>query len=392
MCIRQLFTLLLIIKVSSAKDCVIENVGRNASKEIDLIKYLERNYDAKYPPPTNTSFVEVKAKFILKSFNFDSSDDLFSIYSLLVLSWTDDRLQWKPECYAGIDEVIVYSHDIWYPSLRIMNGDADEDYKVVFFSPCTVNKLGEVACVQKIYDKTVCSAKLWNWPYDSQICKLEVGVWKYPIKKVNLIFGAKAINMIVAGYGAEWDITDYKQEEEEDSDMQLRMIFTLERHGQILAAIIIYPGVILCVLTLTCLLLDVRNYLRLYLICFNLANHLLFMNVLGELIPKHCAEHPLLLLYYRGSVILTVLVILFSIVLKSMCEKETMPSALIERVTNYVVNSRCKYMIWKWDAQEEKSKMWVDFASLINNFILYAFIITYICMYFVYIPQPIPFN
>ncbi|KAJ0171191.1 hypothetical protein K1T71_013390 [Dendrolimus kikuchii] len=391
-CIPLYIVLFLFIKLSSADDCVINNIGKNASWELQLIKHLRCNYNSRYPPNTNESFVEVNAKFMMKYFNFDATEELFSIHTWLILYWVDDRLKWTPENYGGLEKIDIYNHNIWYPALRLMNGDAEFDYKDVYMVPCTIEHTGDVTCLQIIYDNTVCSTKLWDWPYDSQVCKLEVGVWKYPMKKINIIFAKKAVNMLVAGYGGEWDITDYKQEEDQGSNTQLRIFFTLERHGEILAAITIYPAVIFGVLTLTSLMIDVRRNLRLGLICFSLANQLLQLNVLAELIPKHSAAHPSLVLYYRGSIILTILVVLLSIILKSLCRKDKMPSALIERVSDYVVNSRLKYIIWKWEYEEEKCKVWMDFASLINSVVLYVFTITYICMYAVYVPQPIPFN
>ncbi|CAD0206274.1 unnamed protein product [Chrysodeixis includens] len=300
------------LNLTLAKDCVRNDVPEHIKWEKKLRAELTCSYRFALVPPAGnqTHPFTVNIRFSMKYFTFNSQEEIFTIQSLMYLSWTDERLKWNPKKFFGINETSISSVNIWTPMLRLFNSADSFDFDRFFYVRCNVQSSGRVNCRPRMVHAAICSVKLRNWPYDVQECSLEFGVYPSKWTKFRMNYTSRAISMFGAEYGAEWFISDYKQSGNITSDNQLKMTFVLEREAGGLAAVVVYPALILTFLSVSTLFLDVMMNVRLILAFFSLYSHFYFLSEMGQNIPKDSLDPPLLLLYYRASFTLTAVIVM----------------------------------------------------------------------------------
>lgn len=355
-----------------------------------------------WPPPSNSTVpLQIMLKFSLKQFKFDSELQEFSTYMLKILKWDDERFKWDPDKYGGIETLEASSMDIWVPEIRLLNSVEEEWAQKYLYMPCELNSNGSVSCVGWIVYRAKCSTDLKDWPYDAQYCKLELGPFHEYATKVQLDVGARAVSMIGSEYGVEWDIMGYDQIVDEISEKQLIIKFRLERHGEVLAAIVIFPSLILTALTFSSLFIDVRLNLRLLVAFFSLMDHFYFLTDLPWEMPGNTKDAPRLLMYYRGSFIMTNVLVAVSLVLNFVCRREAVCPSWISSVNDFVImNKFLKFIIWpRWESKDSKeintrnfAKDWTDFGNIVNSMCILITVIVYICLYCLFMPHPIPYE
>lgn len=386
------------LNLTLGKNCARNDVPEHITWEKKLKEELKCSYRfALVPPPGNeTHPFTVNVRFTMKYFTFNSQMEIFTVQNLMYLSWIDERLKWDPKKFFGINETYITSVNIWTPTLRLFNAADSFDFERFYYVRCSVKSTGRVDCMPRMVHLAICSVKLKNWPYDVQECSLEFGI--YPSKWTNfrMNYSSRAISMFGAEYGAEWFISDYKQSGNRSSDNQLKMTFVLEREAGGLAAVVVYPALILTFLTVSSLLLDVMMHVRLILVCFSLYSHFYFLSELGMNIPKDSVDPPTLLLYYRASLILTVMIGMVTLTLCKVCRLKSKPPSYILSVNDFVYNGYEKYIVipewdFKRDLKENKvNEDWIKFSNAVNSLLIIVTVVTYVGLYFSFVPQPVP--
>lgn len=392
--------LLSILNITLAEDCVINNMPERMAFEKQLRRDLACDPMRRIEPPNNSSNFNVNLKFVLKRFNFDSDVGVMAIQTWMFISWKDERLKWDPEKYYSIKSTRMLSINMWHPGFRLFNSALSNDFDRYYYAWCVLKNTGQVHCVVRITHSAICKVNLTDWPYDQQKCSFEFGAWSAKSSSFKLNVTSRAITMFGADYEAEWVITDYRQEVNTSAERQLKMIFTLDREAASLAAIVVYPAVILTVLSVTSLFLDVRRFVRLSVACFSVLGHYFFLATIASKIPRQNSYPPNLLLYYRSSMVLTVLIILVSFFLRILCKLKSTPQSYIISINDAVFQSNGKYLIFPhWNVDDDSildikrfSQDWTKFANIIHCVFGVVTIVAYVSLYCVLVPKPIPFN
>ncbi|KAJ8705320.1 hypothetical protein PYW07_011147 [Mythimna separata] len=255
MALFSYIVLLAILNIALAEDCVINNVPERMAFEKQLRKDISCD-DFRHIAPNNSSDFNVNVRFILKQFTFDSIEGAMALHTWMFVRWKDERLKWDPEKYYGIDKTEMLSIKIWNPGFRLFNSADSHDFDRYYYVWCSVKNTGNVQCPLRVTHNAMCNAKLTDWPYDQQHCQFEFGAWTTKSESFKLNVSSRAMTMWGAEYGAEWTLTDFRQEVNSSSERQLKMFFTLDREAAGLGAIVVYPAVILTVLSVTALFMD----------------------------------------------------------------------------------------------------------------------------------------
>ncbi|XP_030023168.2 acetylcholine receptor subunit beta-like 1 [Manduca sexta] len=388
------FFIFILLK-QSLQDCIIDDTTPVNVWEQRLHKDLKLKPELSNIP-CDRNGVEVKLRLNLKWFNYDSNQGAFAIYSWVMLTWNNNKITWNPADYNGLNETLILNSDMWYPEIKLMNSIDSEQSVHFFFEQCAIRSSGEIFCIYKMVDSAICNSDLTKWPYDTQSCSVKFGVWKNKNNTVRLKTAGRAVRMIGADYGMEWDIIDYKQEENQGAETQLTMTFVIERHAETVAATLIYPSIALSTLSIVSFTLDVRRMTRFGLVCFNIANHFSFLTELQENMPGHSFYTPSVLFYYRGSMLTNIFLFLLTLMLAGMCKREKVPPLWVSFVNDIVYKGRGKMLVWpKWESEvgaNEFAEQWTNFANIINSVFFIVTVIVYVCLYFVYMPQPPPLN
>lgn len=397
----KLAALLLFLHLSQAykniNECAIDYRSMKNVWEERLDEKIMLNYDNSMPPkPFNGSkYISINPSFIVKSFKFLSEKQEFSVYTWTHLTWRDERLKWDPKEYDGIEETVKKSYDLWLPGIKLNNSISDlYDQSNNRFTNCRINSNSIVECVSLITFRVKCATDLNDWPFDTQVCSLEFQTWVAQANIVRFDVVGYCVLFIGSEYGTEWDIMDYKQEENQ-THRSLKLYFTLMRHAGGLVAIVIYPSILISLLTLSTIFLDVRRENRVFMTCFSLMCHFYFLSELGLDIPKHSKNSPRILLYFRGSVIMTTISIVLTFLFKFLCERKVPVPNFVAIVNENVYKTYGKLVIRpRWEAEtdddekRELAKAWIDFVSLLNSIWFYVSLTVYIIMCCILIPSP----
>ncbi|CAH2060938.1 unnamed protein product, partial [Iphiclides podalirius] len=341
--------LLFLLHTSDSEDCVIDNRSRKTAWEQQLRKDLILCSDRYEPPDINNT--EVFLKLMLKSFYFDSKEEILSINTWLPIFWRDPRLAWKPEEYDGITEVLLPSMLIWTPKLKLFNavGTASFDEIDFYVNHCRIHNDGSVACIPRILHQSVCSTKLKDWPYDTQNCTFKFGTRSKRERVTFTLNSSRPADdavVLAAEYGPGWNIIDQTSGEDPNATVQFYFTFVLKRHGVGLAAVVVAPPLVLSALILTSMLMNVDDGIRLALLCFSLLSQLFFLQEISSDIPKNGADTPTVLFYLRSTIILTLMAIGITFILRHLKRKSSPPPIIIMVSTEKIYNSHGKCLIW----------------------------------------------
>lgn len=395
------FVFILLPCLCSCEDCVLDNSSKDSSFEYQLFEDLQCNYDQDLPPKTNDSEpIVVDVKFFPKIAKFSDDEEVFNIYTWVVLIWNDQRLSWDPKKYDNITKTEIMSYKIWTPGLRLFNTADNTDYDFLY-TLCRVRYTGKVVCYPKLLYQTFCSTDLQNWPYDTQSCTFHFGEWGRTAThtKVKFTFNdAKGLGMLGNQYLMGWTVVSYNQTEDYNKTEQLTVTFGLVRQSELLGAIIVVPSIIILSLTLVSSLLFVNNELRPGLLYFSLWLHYIILNNISHMLPKHSRNVPKILLFTRGSLLLTCTSVLLTFILKVLRKRKVPPPLFVSLSNNYVNNSFMKYLLWpKWEAEinyltlseeveRKATEDWNDFTNLVNTAFIIICTIVYMCMFLVFMP------
>ncbi|XP_049876640.1 neuronal acetylcholine receptor subunit beta-2-like [Pectinophora gossypiella] len=405
MALDKSFVFLCLFSVVYCKDCVIDHRTEDFSWEVqlynDVIKKCIMKSNLFKPPPNNsTNPLNVTLNFIVRNFRFLSNEEVFSIYNMVYIQWVDERLTWDPKKYGGIEKMIVSSMRIWTPGLRLFN-TLDENEIDFLYCKCFLEYDGKVQCIPRMRHDAACSSKLGKWPYDTQSCTLHFGNWEKPYTSV--VFTFAGISMFGAEYGVGWNIINYNVSQNPNKTEQISITFDIERQAPGLVVTIVMPCFVLCVLTLTSLVLKVDG-IRLSMSGLCLLLHYYILQQIAEFIPKHSADPPMILLLVRSSAVLTFITIPLTCFLQYLMNTDKPLPAWITKVNDCVLKTKFKFIIWpRWEDDSQSITLsenltegkkikgeWLDFANVLNSLFIVVFTVVYACFFSVYMSKLTP--
>ncbi|XP_022127131.2 neuronal acetylcholine receptor subunit beta-2-like [Pieris rapae] len=337
----------------------------------------------------------VTVTFTLKSFSFDAGEEIFSIYSWILLKWKDRRIKWNPKDYGDIDKLPVSSSNIWNPMDNFQNSKSTYEFDYLWTKTCRVYFSGGIICMPRTMYEIICISKLSDWPYDTQTCRFE---FKYrgntQLPRAVFTFGeGRGMKMLGAEYGGTWNIVDYKQGDENEV---LFFELTVERQAMGLGAMLTAPAITLMLLTISSMLLDIRGPTRLLLCCFSLLSHFIFLQLINYSMPKLNRETPSILIYIRTSLVITGFTLMLSFLLNHMSKSSKPPPTWISGINTWVQSTPLTYVIQSSLPAETVSENltkihyneWMDFINLVNNLVTIILPILYLTFYIMYVPRP----
>ncbi|KAJ8707474.1 hypothetical protein PYW08_010726 [Mythimna loreyi] len=243
--------LLAILNIMLAKDCVKNNVPEQMAFEKQLRKDLSCD-DFRLTPPNNTSTFTVNLMFLIRQFSVDSVAGVMTLHSWMVIRWKDERLKWDPDKYYGIKSTKMISINMWTPGIRLFNSADPNDFDRYYYVWCDLDNTGDVVCALRIIHNARCSVRLSNWPYDQQQCSFEFGAWTTKLEHFRInVTSPRFEPLVYAQYRTGWAITEHTREVNFSSERQLKKLFKLRREAAGLGAIVVYPAVVLTVLSVT---------------------------------------------------------------------------------------------------------------------------------------------
>ncbi|KAK3802386.1 hypothetical protein RRG08_034531 [Elysia crispata] len=139
---------------------------------------------------------------------FDIPVQRLSVGGWLSLSWTDERLVWNTSDYGGIEDIYDTEAVLWRPEIIVDNsvsnlGVISDDALLI-----RATYLGEMTWEPPGIFETHCDVDVTYYPFDTQICVVEVTSWAYTLTEVSLEAEESTINFDDFEKSGEWDVLD----------------------------------------------------------------------------------------------------------------------------------------------------------------------------------------
>ncbi|CAB3385729.1 Hypothetical predicted protein [Cloeon dipterum] len=192
---------------------VEEENDSQLSDESRLRKHLFTNYDHySIPSANNTDIIDVKVLFLPQQAHLFEPKYRLTVVGTLSLVWTDQKLNWNPEKYGGINSIVAQAGKVWVPELILYdaaNGKGDE-------LSGSLNKMfidhnGTVQWTHVSRMEVLCPLDLHFWPFDHQNCHFVLGVWglsdRVSIWPLETEYDQ---SVAVEQHGTEWDIVSFQ--------------------------------------------------------------------------------------------------------------------------------------------------------------------------------------
>nr|AKQ12749.1 nicotinic acetylcholine receptor beta 2 subunit [Chilo suppressalis] len=370
--------------------CVIDNTSDDRRWLKKLHKHLKNDYNNIMQP--NRARTKVNFGFFLRYYNFDDESHTFTVNGWLHLTWSDDRLTWNPEDFNGINKTNYWSYVFWAPILELNNRIENEIYET-FYGMCSLESTGSVTCNPRVNEEVRCVSSVQNWPYDTKKCKLDYGISSLQ-NNVGLMLFLKPI--LAHTTKTEWILSQHSVIRNVSKKIQIRFLFNLKRNSSVLEVFVVFPSIILMLLTLATILLE-ASFKRFLLTSFFMVSHFSFLSEINNDLPKYGDDVPTILLFYRSSLILNSILVVISIILIRLKERKAAPPVWVCFVNNLIFNTFLGCLVWRrWqDSQDMITKgsdnieAWRKIANIFSISCFIVYVILYTVLTIVYIPRNI---
>lgn len=384
-----------------------------------LQKDLMCSYSTDYRPVADhKSTVNVQVGFILKYISFDSLEETFTVHSWVSLTWQDEFLKWVPSNYGGLDMILIESTKIWTPVMSLFNADASKYQSDSFYTTCKLFNNGTVTCVPHMAHSGICRSSLTRWPYDAQNCTLYFGSWMHTGEQINFTFDSvSAVNTDQYQDGPGWRLLHVAKKRytgnydccPNETYPMLRYTYVMQREAAGPAAVVVVPSIAIVMLTLVSLTLDIKDNTRLIVACFSLFCHFIFLTEIGYDIPKESADTPIILLFIRDSMIITLVALLLTLALQALRGRTAPAPGWLLSLNRFATSGPAKYAVFtEFDPEktsEEKVALqedaagpsatdepdrvseWLQLSNVLNSVVFIVSFITYVVLIICYIPR-----
>ncbi|XP_033219703.1 neuronal acetylcholine receptor subunit alpha-5-like isoform X2 [Belonocnema kinseyi] len=332
---------------------------------------------------------------------------------LMEFEWNDDHLKWNPEDFDNMAALHVKSYEIWLPDLSVWNS-ADLNSDLIFSSiaSCFVAHTGFVACIPFIKTTVHCSSDYENWPFEKQICQINLSSYFHYSDEVTLKVVQDKIMMDQYVPNQEWSIVSITATQVPGYIWPTVVYeFHLKRHAGIMFTLYVIPGIVLMMLTLVMLWMDVNSVDRISLGSVNFICHLFCLYDLHWQITASGRAIPYLLKFYQNSLALAVFSMVLTILLRNLQVVTTSSPNWISSLAVFVLRYRlgrlfilsdeeAKYFVEVEEETEnnaesmqyvtiatKKEDTWKRFAKILECLSFFCVLVTYIVLLYTCIPK-----
>ncbi|XP_048730329.2 acetylcholine receptor subunit beta-type unc-29-like [Ostrea edulis] len=265
-----------------------------------LLKDIFRNYSANLLPNL-TEATEVSVYPLIFAINdFDEVSGVISVVCGISLSWQDFRLTWNPNNYGGITDFPITPKNIWIPNILLINpvnkmeaiggdhfvGRVFHNGFVNWFPGCLI--------------QTLCNVNMYRFPFDTQKCTFNLGIWGYSHLEVGLTPYQNISYIITTFYSphAQWELerTGMERHHMGQNNNIIQMQLILKRKSLYFVINMLAPILLLSVLNPLVFVLPVDSGERVSYAITIFLSFAVFMTLLSDNIPK--SSEPMSLMSY----------------------------------------------------------------------------------------------
>jgi len=285
------------------------------------------------PVSNNTEVVTVRLGLHLSQLiDLDLKNQILTTNVWVEHDWVDSKLNWDPDEYGGVRQLIVPSEHIWLPDIVLYN-NADGEYVVTTMTKAILHHNGNVKWNPPAIFKSYCEIDVRYFPFDTQTCFMKFGSWSHNGLQMDLKHINSDINLVEVGINlkdyypsVEWDILSVPAERHArfyeccPNEFYADIFFniTLRRKTLFYTVNLIIPCVGISCLSVLVFYLPADSGEKIALCISILLSQTMFFLLISEIIPSTSLAVPLLGKYLLFTMFLVGLSVLITIVILNM--------------------------------------------------------------------------
>lgn len=239
----------------------------DASNRSQLFKDVLDVQEVRVAPFNNQSEaidLSVSLNLILNN-NLHEKDQTFDAVFWMSIVWNDSRFKWNSSHYQEIAAIQTTSKHVWTPSSICIYNDVSDKKCLTEEKPLSVLNTVYVVYTTSRESVTKCRIDITKYPYDSQVCSIEVGNL---FDNYDFIHFDAAYSRCYLDYfqrNEQWDVTCSKvslqkiKEGPSAGFQNLNFDIHLKRRSGYMILSVLLPVVLLSVLNIFCFVLPIDS-------------------------------------------------------------------------------------------------------------------------------------
>lgn len=254
--------------------------------------------------------------------NLNEKDQTFEAAFWMSIVWNDSRLKWNSSHYQGIAAIQTTSKHVWIPSSICIYNDVSDKKCLTDEKPLSVLNTGYVVYTTSRESVTKCRIDITKYPYDSQVCSIEVGNL---FDNYDFIHFDAAYSRCYLDYfqrNEQWDVTGSKVSLQKIKEglstgfQNLKFDIYLKRRPGYMILSVLLPVVLLSVLNIFCFVLPIDSGEKMGTSMAIFLTFAVFLTIINDTMPKS-DNVPYFTFYLATQLVVSgVVVILEAIVLR----------------------------------------------------------------------------
>ncbi|XP_052892661.1 neuronal acetylcholine receptor subunit beta-3-like [Anopheles moucheti] len=326
------FCVILLVNSVVTIDCD----GETSSIEEKLQrKLLCSDYDKTQRPVKNhQTAVNVSMSIYVKEIYVIEREPSLVLSIWMTLSWQDEFLTWDRAEY-GMEMVNIDSSELWRPTIEsTRNKKADARDGSCNEHKCEVKHNGSVSCLSPCTYEAHCTSTKVDWPFDVLACTMYFSSWLEYSTQLNLTAESNVSREYIKE-DISWNILSAKTMSHIDtlneSFPMIEFTTTLERHMGIYSAIMT-PGFMIVAVSVAVLWIDTTSSDRLHILSATCLGHYIYLEYIYWHMEYNNKDVPKILLFFRDSLLINVVMLIFTIVLRHTAPRKNISERWMDRL------------------------------------------------------------
>ncbi|CAG0893111.1 unnamed protein product [Darwinula stevensoni] len=197
-----------------------EMLSEGSKEEIRLRKALFTDYPMVRPiDDPNLPLVVGVRLGLFQIIELDERNQALSTRVEVIERWNDTYINWNPEEFGGIRQIIVPINNIWIPDIILYNSVSTNYRERQLRTNAIVSHKGEVTLLTAAVFCSFCNVDVKYFPFDVQTCKMRFMTLTYDHTQIRLQTDHDpSIDLLSYAENDEFRLTSYKAEERIDPD------------------------------------------------------------------------------------------------------------------------------------------------------------------------------
>ena len=138
----------------------------------------------------------------------DEKDQVMQTMSSLKIRWEDKKLTWIRSLYGNVKTMTVRQEQVWAPDVVVYN--TADPHQVLGYKqlPVRIFSNGTLEWIPNIVTRTQCDIVVTNYPFDTQICEIEISAVVSAGREIDLQPTSLDVNMDFYQEDGTWEVVN----------------------------------------------------------------------------------------------------------------------------------------------------------------------------------------